>query len=139
MSTKQAAKSPAIKAVTNEASQQGGSVQATKRPRKPKVAPLSLAQRFDLMGMVKGASPTEPDSALAARASAHFGRAIQQQTIADYRKSFGLASVRKPSPKTLAIYVETLKGILAANGIEVPPVPQETAEEPAQQATGTEG
>ncbi len=118
-----------------------GGAPAVKKVRKAKVAPLALAQRFELMGMVKEASPTEPDSALAARASAQFGRAIQQQTIADYRKSFGLASVRKPSPKTLAIYVETLKGILAANGIEVPPVPQETAEEPqeAAQATGTEG
>lgn len=140
MSSKQAAvKKPAL--VAGAAVQTATGETKPKAPRKPKVAALSMPQRFALMQMVKEASPTEPDSALAARASAHFGRAIQQQTVAEYRKQFGLASVRKPSPAALAAYVELLKERMGEHGIEVPAMPQQAADEPqaAPEGGGSDG
>jgi hypothetical protein len=79
-----------------------------------------MAQRFELMASVKAADPSTPDAVLAQQASEQFGRPIQQQTIAEYRKQFGIASVRKPSPTSLALYVSILKAALVSHGIEVP-------------------
>ena len=106
--------STAVKAVPNTKPQK------TAKPRAPRKDPMTMAQKFDLMTMVKGANPTTPDAALAVLATTALGRPVLQQTVAEYRKSFGLASVRKPSAAQMAARIAQLESLLLSSGIDLP-------------------
>jgi transposase len=122
------------KAATKTAAASASSAPAVKKaPRKPKQPSLSLAQKFELLSFVKAADPTATDSAVAEAASVHFGRKVLKVSVAQYRKEFGIASVPNAKPAQVLAYVETLKALLTANGIEVPPLA--TGAEPAERFT----
>ena len=95
---------------------------AAKKARKPKQPGLTLAQKFDLLQFVKTADPSATDSAVAESASQWIGRKVLKVSVAQYRKEFGIASVPNAKPAQVLAYVETLKALLTANGIEVPPL-----------------
>ena len=106
---------PALKKVSNEAPK-------AKVPRKAKAPTLPLAKRFEIMNLVKAAPPNMPDSTLAAQASVLAGRPVQQQTIAGYRKQFGIPSVRKPGVKALQAHIALLEALITKEGYAVPPM-----------------
>ena len=95
---------------------------AAKKARKPKQPGLAMAQKFDLLQFVKTADPSATDSAVAESASQWIGRKVLKVSVAQYRKEFGIASVPNAKPAQVLAYVETLKALLTANGIEVPPL-----------------
>ncbi len=75
-------------------------------PKKERIAPMSTAQRFELMTFVKNANPRTPDRSLAAAASELFDRDISPQTITGYRKEFGIPSVAMPTRDELQAQVD---------------------------------
>ena len=79
------------------------------KPRKPRAKPLTMSERFDLMALVKSASTSLSDRALAAQASEKFGRAVSAQAIAGYRKQFGIASVPGPTREQLQARIAQLE------------------------------
>jgi len=81
---------------------------APKAPRKPNIAALSTAQKFELLSMVKAASTTLPDATLADQLTAHFGRPVLTNSVTKYRKEFGLASVGKPKVEDLLKQIDAL-------------------------------
>lgn len=119
MSTpKKTAAKPAAKPA-NEAT--NAATPATKPERKAKAKPLPLAARFELMQSVKDADPTLPDAVLADALSVKFARTVAPATVTEYRKQFGLASVKKPTAAQLATYIDMLKVQIA--GLGAVPVP----------------
>jgi hypothetical protein len=57
-----------------------------------------MAQKFQVMTLVQNPENLHiPDVTLAERASELLGRKVQAQSITDYRKQFGLPSVKKPA------------------------------------------
>jgi len=88
--------------------------------KRSKLPTLPLALRFEVMTLVKNASADTPDATLAAQASTLVGRTVQQQTIAGYRKQFGIASVRKPGVKALHARIALLEALITKEGFEVP-------------------
>jgi hypothetical protein len=101
-------------------------VPAAKKPKSaPRFPAMTLAQKFDLMTEIKSADATKSDAALASELSTKFSRPVMQVTVAEYRKQFGLASVRKPSAAALEAHVAALKAQLANAGILPVSVPAE--------------
>ena len=86
---------------------------APKAARKPRSPSLTMAQKFDLLAFIKLSDPTLPDATLAAEASAKFGHAVTAQSVAGYRKQFGMASVKKPSAADLLAENAALKARIA--------------------------
>ena len=80
-----------------------------KQPRKPRVKSLTMSEKFDLMALVKAASTSLSDRALAVQASAKIGRVVSAQTIAGYRKQFGIASVPVPTREQLQTRIAQLE------------------------------
>ncbi len=95
---------------------------ATPKAKRVKAPTLPLAKRFEIMNLVKGAPANTPDSTLAAQASVLAGRQVQQQTIAGYRKQFGIPSVRKPGVKALQSHIALLEALITKEGFVVPPM-----------------
>ena len=89
---------------------------AEPKARRAKAATLPLAKRFEIMNLVKAAAPNTPDSTLAAQASVLAGRPVQQQTIAGYRKQFGIPSVRKPGVKAMEAHIAMLEALITKEG-----------------------
>lgn len=83
-------------------------VAADKKPRKPKVASMTLKQRFDLQQFVSLASGADPDATVAKQASEAFGRPVLTATVSAYRKAFGQKTVARPSRAQLEIYIDQL-------------------------------
>lgn len=133
-------KSPAAKSGSNVKTEvkTADAGTAPKTERKPKAKPLPLAQRFELMQFVKEADASMPDSTLASTASEKFGRTISPATITEYRKQFGLASVKKPTAGQLATYIDLLKVQIVGLGATPVPFPAfvEEAGEAAGEASG---
>jgi len=129
MSNVPAKNSPAVKAVPK----------AVKTPRKPKAPAMPLPMKFELLNFVKNADPSIPDSTLAQLAGQHIGRVVQQQTVSEYRKQFGIANVRKLSANQLAAYVEVLKDQLRLAGVVPAERPQEAANQSQAPAGAAQG
>lgn len=85
-------------------------------PRAPRAPQMTIAQKFEVMNMVKSAPASMPDATLAAAISHQLGRQIQQQTVANYRKEFGLQSVRKPSAQALQAHIDALRAQVISMG-----------------------
>ena len=92
-------------------------IAAVPKSTKPRVKPMSMAQKFEFMKMVKDASPSASDASLAVLATTHFGRKVNQQTVAGYRKEFGLATVRKPTSSQLEAHIQALSAQLVDAGM----------------------
>jgi len=122
VSTTPAAKPANVQSVAEKASATatGAPPAVPKAPRKPRVAAITMAQRFELMTMVKEADTALPDAALAVAVSAKLGRVVSQQTVSEYRRQFGLPVVHKPTSAQLMDYVEVLKAALVKAGLPVP-------------------
>ena len=80
--------------------------------RRPRVKSLTMSEKFDLMAFVKTANRLLPDRALAAQASEKFGRAVSTQSIAGYRKQFGIESVPVPTREQLQARIAQLEKLL---------------------------
>ena len=106
------ASKPALKKVQNEAP----------KVKRAKAPTLPLKTRFEIMNLVKTAPANTPDSVLATQASTIAGRTVQQQTIAGYRKQFGIPSVRKPGVKALQAHIAMLEALITREGFVVPPM-----------------
>lgn len=78
--------------------------------------PLTLLQRHRVMCHVELAKADMPDAELAESAGALIGRAVSPQTIRDYRKAFGLPSVKSPTRQELEAKVRELQAKL--EGVE---------------------
>ena len=110
-----------------------------KAERKVKAKPLPMAQRFELMAFVKSADASMPDSTLASTASEKFGRTISPVTITEYRKQFGIASVKKPTAAHLATYIGLLKVQIVGLGAQPVPFPVFTDTEPGNESSDDAG
>ena len=106
MATKPAAKKPPV-------TPSAGAPAAPKAARKPKIAALTTAQKFELLSMVKAASVTLPDATLADQLTAHFGRPVLTNAVTKYRKEFGIASVGKPKTEDLLNRIAELEAQIA--------------------------
>ena len=108
----------AAKVVSVKPTAQTSSAPVEKKARKPKAPGMTMAQKFDLQAFVKDANPATPDGIVAKEASAKFGREVSQQTVAGYRKEFGLASVRMPTVAELMARVAELEQALSYRGAQ---------------------
>ena len=79
------------------AAQRKPATKKAKAERKPRIQPLSLGERHDVIGMIKLAPLTESDASLADRASAICSRAVSPSLIASYRVQLGFSSVKELS------------------------------------------
>lgn len=90
---------------------------ATKKPaptkgtptktRKPK-STIPWAARYELIGQVKSADPAIPSSVLAKRLSDASGHNLSQQTVASWRKLFGIEAAPKLKASELQAKVDAL-------------------------------
>lgn len=78
-------------------------------PTKTKTKPMNMADKFALMDFIRSGDATLPDRMLAERASQRFGRAVNPQTVTNYRKEFGIASVAMPTREELHARIAELE------------------------------
>jgi hypothetical protein len=95
---------------------QASATPAPKKKRKPKGPSMTMAQKFEVMSMVKEADRNLPDATLAQIIGKKIGRKPSTQTVSDYRRKFGIPNVRKPSISLP--YVAAMEAKLRELGVE---------------------
>lgn len=80
-----------------------------KAERKPRVAPLTRLERFNVDQTILAAASTETDAMLADRASAVCSRAVSVQYVKDARIALGLKSVPEPSKAEMRARLQELE------------------------------